>query len=154
MDGDDRSRQLEADFRSFLRGRAVASLSPDDALEAMSRFFATVKYPLDGSSPHDDMLLFQYGVYDWGQGENFEFDITRQVVFEHGDDEDADDHIIQLSLTFRYDPGPFRALPAVTQWSSELPAPGDLTSFARDSKAYALLKGLTPREIALHASAQ
>ena len=27
-----------------------------------------------------DMLLFQYGVFDWGQGERFELDLTRQFI--------------------------------------------------------------------------
>ena len=35
-----------------------------------------------------DMLLYQWGTYDWGAGESFEFDITRQLIF--ADDEDDD----------------------------------------------------------------
>lgn len=29
-----------------------------------------------------DMLLFQWGTYDWGDGEHFEIDITRQLIWD------------------------------------------------------------------------
>ncbi len=45
-----------------------------------------------------DMLLYQWGTYDWGDGESFELDITRQLIFGEGEDED----IFQLSLTFKF----------------------------------------------------
>lgn len=38
-----------------------------------------------------DMLLFQYGVYDWGNGKNLEIDFVRQLI--KGDD------IIQIHIT-------------------------------------------------------
>jgi hypothetical protein len=44
-----------------------------------------------------DMLLFQWGTYDWGNGEFFDLNITRQVIV-------GDESIRQLSLTFRYAP--------------------------------------------------
>lgn len=47
-----------------------------------------------------DMLLFQWGTYDWGQGKHFQVDITRQLVRGDGDDED----IWQLHLTFFFLP--------------------------------------------------
>lgn len=47
-----------------------------------------------------DMLLYQWGTYDWGDGKSFEFDITRQLIFGDGEDED----IFQLSLTFKFLP--------------------------------------------------
>ena len=38
-----------------------------------------------------DMLLFQYGVYDWGNGKNLEIDFVRQLV--------KDEDIIQIHIT-------------------------------------------------------
>ena len=52
------------------------------------------------NNDRDDMLLYQWGTYDWGEGESFEFDITRQLIFGDGEDED----IFQLSFTFRFEP--------------------------------------------------
>ncbi|WP_194818834.1 hypothetical protein [Nocardia sp. XZ_19_385] len=43
------------------------------------------------------MLLFQWGIYGDDQQE-FVYDITRQVITDHGDD----DNIRQLSLTLHY----------------------------------------------------
>ena len=37
-----------------------------------------------------DMLLFQYGVYDWGNGKNLEIDFVRQLV--------KDEDIIQIHI--------------------------------------------------------
>ena len=38
-----------------------------------------------------DMLLFQYGVYDWGNGKNLEIDFARQLI--------KDEDIIQIHIT-------------------------------------------------------
>ena len=46
-----------------------------------------------------DMLLFQWGTYDWGDGPSFEYDVTRQFTIQGEDDEDE---IWQLSLTLHY----------------------------------------------------
>jgi hypothetical protein len=45
-----------------------------------------------------DVLLFQYGTYDWGEGNFFEFDITRQFA-KPGEDEPY-----QLHMVLRFDP--------------------------------------------------
>lgn len=47
-----------------------------------------------------DMLLFQYGVYDWGSGPCFELDLTRQFVEQERDDDD--DVFSQFHLTCFY----------------------------------------------------
>ncbi len=40
-----------------------------------------------------DMLLFQYGVYDWGDGKNLEIDFVRQLL--------KNDDIIQIHITIK-----------------------------------------------------
>jgi hypothetical protein len=47
-----------------------------------------------------DMLLFQWGTYDWGKGEQFEFYVTRQLIGGTGEDDD----IWQLNLTYCFPP--------------------------------------------------
>lgn len=57
--------------------------------------------PVDNCAAEDgDMLLFQWGTYDWGSGEWFELDVTRQFMAPSGED----DGISQLSLTFKFAP--------------------------------------------------
>lgn len=41
-----------------------------------------------------DMLLFQYGVYDWGDGKNLEIDFARQLV--------KNDDINQVHITLKF----------------------------------------------------
>jgi len=84
----------------FLNSRPLQTLTPADGIDLMLRFY--LDESVDGLSNREmaDMLLFQWGVFDWGQGESFEFDITRQLIY--GDGEDGD--IFQLSLTFRFVP--------------------------------------------------
>ncbi len=40
-----------------------------------------------------DMLLFQYGVYDWGDGKNLEIDFCRQLI--------KNEDIIQIHITVK-----------------------------------------------------
>lgn len=48
-----------------------------------------------------DMLLFQWGTYDWGDGEMFEVDLTRQLIAKGAADDDA---IWQLSWKVLFAP--------------------------------------------------
>ena len=62
----------------------------------MLAFYGSVRFDDVDLAADGDMLLYQWGAYDWGEGESFEFDITRQLILGTGEDED----IFQLSLTF------------------------------------------------------
>src|SRR3978361_1603896 len=50
-----------------------------------------------------DMLLYRWGVYNWGQGEFFELDITRQLCLNSSSE---DEDIWQLGITFKFNPTP------------------------------------------------
>ena len=53
-----------------------------------------------------DMLLFQWGRYDWGEGEWFEFDVTRQFIVVDLEDDDA---FFQLSWKLLFQPSALSA---------------------------------------------
>lgn len=79
----------------------MRSLTMIEAFELLMRFYeqhrAIDAAPID----HDgDMLLFQYGTYDWGNGERFSISLTRQLIVPHSEDSD----IWQLELSFSYLP--------------------------------------------------
>ena len=103
-------------FRSFLAAKGLneGSLSPKDGIQAMLDFYREVR--ADGCTFDEDadMLLFQWGTYDWGSGEHTEVDITRQLFLS----EDAEDEDIwQLSLTFRFEPDDgLRSLRSGDRW--------------------------------------
>lgn len=81
-------------------GVALQESGLREGLAQMFAFYSDVKaVGCDGSE--SDMLLFQWGVYDWGQGPFFELNITRQFIEDEFEDDDA---ISQLSLTFKYSP--------------------------------------------------
>ena len=67
-----------------------------------------------------DGLLAQYGVHDWGAGEHFELDMTRQFSFV--DDDGEYDHMAQLSCTFLFPATPeLAAIDSENEWSFGMP---------------------------------
>jgi len=72
-----------------------------------------------------DMLLFQWGTYDWGHGAHFELDVTRQVILP----DEIDDAIWQLHLTYRFDVSPLlTGLGSGNKWCA---SPSELAAFGR-----------------------
>jgi hypothetical protein len=89
-------------FQIFLNRKRLSakSMTPRQGVEAMLEFFQAER--AEGcEAEHHDMLLYQWGTYDWGKGRHFEFDITRQVII--GEDTE-DEGIWQLHVTFRFAP--------------------------------------------------
>jgi hypothetical protein len=81
-------------------GQSLSGVRPAAGIAAMISFYSNVRAEDCDIQNGGDMLLFQWGTYDWGEGEHFEFDITRQFIGASGEDED----IWQLSLTFKFPP--------------------------------------------------
>jgi hypothetical protein len=68
--------------------------------------------------PEADMLLCQWGTYDWGDGSHFDISLVRQFYERHNVHEQG--LISQLHLTFRYEPSAvFDAIRANNFWCSE-----------------------------------
>ena len=118
--------QAEAEFRRLLARQGIAPtwLRPDTGIPAMLEFYSEVRVAGCVLENDEDMLLFQWGTHDWGDGAHFEIDITRQLVVP-ADEEDRD--IWQLSLSFRLSPQPhFSALRSGSRWCHE---PNQLNQF-------------------------
>ena len=110
-------------FKRLLNERSSNAVSVADGMEAMFEFYRSTR-AADCSLEHDgDMLLFQWGTYDWGKGRHFELDITRQFIRDSGDDDDDD--IWQLSLRFLFEPND---LEPGNRWCR---TPHELEDFAR-----------------------
>jgi hypothetical protein len=131
----------------FLNSCPLENLIPGEGIDLMLRFYGDE--PVDGLANGDtaDMLLFQWGVFDWGHGESFEFDITRQLIFGDGEDDD----IFQLSLTFRFVPtDELRNLPKGNRWCSSRAELEDFRHFVLRSAPYAALNKKLASSVDLH----
>jgi hypothetical protein len=115
-------------------GLSLATLTPAAGIEVMLDYYAEER--ADGCilKWDGDMLLFEWGTYDWGNGPAFEVNITRQLI----DTNDEETEPQQLSLTFRFDPAIAPAgLDAGNKWCK---SPRTLPTFRRFlSRAEALL---------------
>ena len=76
---------------------------------------------------YNDVLLFQYGVYNWGDehGRHFSLDITRQLQMP------LEDEPYQLSFSLVFDPERFENIDAYDCWSMDF---SDLESFIEHIK--------------------
>jgi hypothetical protein len=93
-------------------GRSLRALTPSEGVNLMTDFYREERAEGCRTDDDSDMLLYQWGTYDWGEGESFELDITRQLI-TGGEDDD----IFQLSLTFRFRPtDALRQLGAGNRW--------------------------------------
>jgi len=92
------------EFRKVLKtaGMPLRSLLPRRGFDLLIRFYAEIRAEGCDLDADGDMLLYQWGCYDFGAGENFELDLTRQFITGEGED----DEINQLSLTFKSKPTP------------------------------------------------
>ena len=75
-------------FEGFLaaRGLSVATLSVPDGFDAMLAFYREVRAEGYDLARDGDMLLYQWGTYDWGRGKHFELSMTRQLLFASQED--------------------------------------------------------------------
>lgn len=130
------ARDAFAEFQCFLakRGVVLPSVSPRVAAEAMFAFFRDVEATDCDAAAAGDMLLFQWGTYDWGWGRFFECDITRQFITGGGEDDD----IWQLHFTVRFRPtAELSALGWGSRWCPSREEIDPFTSFVFGSQAFA-----------------
>ena len=81
------------EFEAMLRSRGLYEhdLSLIDGSEALFDFYRDQRPSGRVFEQHEDadMLLFQWGTFDWGAGEHFAFNLTRQIIVdEEAEDED------------------------------------------------------------------
>src|SRR5262249_23589137 len=104
-------------LKDYLRGRRMdfEHAALEDVVPAVLDFYETVRAGRLDPGPQSAMLLFQYGVYDWGKGAFFELDITRQFIEQN--DEFVEDGIMsQLACTMFYKPTPILSALGRSHW--------------------------------------
>ena len=106
-------------------------------------------HPAEGAVPDDedgDMLLFQWGIYDWQHGPRFEINLTRQVIYPDEDDQE----IWQLSLTYGFEPsGGFAQLSSGEAWCDSRDAVRSFREEIVASPAFVACEGQAPLSVEL-----
>lgn len=109
---------LENSFLEFLQGKGldIQGLSLKIFPNLFIEYVEKVKFSGFNEENNSDMLLFQYGNYDWGNGKYFEVNFTRQLyeIFADGSHQ-----ILQLGITFYYDSETFSNVKSFNKWSWE-----------------------------------
>ena len=126
-------------LKKYLKKELGKIESPQQALDGFVSFFH--KYKLNPELEHEeeDMLLYQYGTYDWtGKGGNYEFNLTRQ--FEIPDD----DEFLQLSLTLLFKPEIVGDLESDKSWSTDFEDLNKWTEHIKSTIGFKKVDGIKP----------
>ena len=111
-----------------------------DLFEAVCDLYRSARFS-DSHGEGGDMLLFQHGVFDWGVGEYFELDLTRQLI-------QGVDTIIQIRSTFYFEPNEqLRAIGSATRLCRSLKELDDFIAHIQESEAYIACRKMQPRDI-------
>ena len=127
--------RAKQEFRQYLheRGLDLESITPAQGIDSMLAFYRDVRADGCVLEDDDDMLLFQWGTYDWSQGEHFSFNITRQLITGEAEDDD----IWQLSLDFKFPPSEALTISGSgNRWCNSLAKLDDLKAFIVNGAAH------------------
>ncbi|MRV71053.1 hypothetical protein GJ700_04885 [Duganella sp. FT92W] len=131
-------------FGKFLqnRGLRMPRITPRQMMDAVLEFYRTVPTVGLDQGPQADMLLYQWGVFNWGKGENFEFDLTRQFI----EPNTSSDHgMSQLQFTANFAPtSALRGIKVSNRWCESKSDVQKFASFIQASEAFKALKDITP----------
>jgi len=102
-------------------------------------------YPLEridgATSVQEDMLLFQWGIFDWGEGEYFEIDITRQISLSDTEE------LRHISCTLYFKPSAnLRAMAEGNKWCSSLAEFKSFKEFVLTSNVYKACSNICPEK--------
>lgn len=145
-------RFAKIEFEKFVgqSGAAVAMLEPSEGIRLMLDFYKQIRAEGCLIGEDGDMLLYEWGTYDWGEGPFFQCDITRQFI-EVGSE--GDDGMSQLSMRFYFQPSEeFESLKSGNHWRSSLAEVTDFESFIKANAAYRAVVTANPVKVSLEYS--
>ena len=127
-------------------GHSLKALPLLEGIESMLLFYEEER--IDGCDIEEDsdMLLFQWGCNDWGEGEFFEVEIARQSMDQSGED----DNIRQLRLIYKFEPdAKLRKIKDGNKWCASPDEVDAFRKFIHSSKAFEAGTKMTPKKITL-----
>jgi hypothetical protein len=124
-----------------------ADISPEIAIQAIIEFYNQHKIQPENDDSESDMLLFQYGSYDWtGNGPEFEFNVTRQI------EDPDDDEFFQISLTLKYKSQETNNIESFNLWSVDCDSIEDWANEIMDTEGFKIAATLKPLEYKIELS--
>lgn len=116
-----------------------------EAVKKFVHFFENNKVKKNGER-EQDLLLFQYGTYDWldGKGKAFNFNLTRQFEIP------GEDEFLQLSLTLFYNPEDFAEVEACQSWSIDFEQVNEWVKGIEQTAGYKKAINLKPTRIEIN----
>ena len=148
-----RTNEAEDAFRRYLQrhGLVASQLSAGEAVDTAIGFFESERAD-DVEAEMGDMLLYQWGTYDWhdGNGPSFQFELARQFVIAGFSPEQADDGMWQLCLTLHYPPSEAtEAIGAGHRWCERVADVGAFRTYIRTTAALTFASGTSPDRVVL-----
>lgn len=137
--------QQELQKRIQKSGTPMSGLTPAQGIRLMLDFYRDVRAKDCELDDDGDMLLFQWGTYDFGKGRSFRFDITRQFIVE---DED-DSPMSQLSFVFHFAPSAQLGALKGNRWCGTLDELDDFETFITGADAYRAVAAARPEKVTL-----
>ena len=115
------------------------NITPESALISILEFYRTYKTDVEDENVDDDMLLFQYGAYDWdGSGGRFEFNLTRQIV------DPDDEEYYQVRLTLYYKTADIGEIESYNLWSIDKPTIENWKKVITDTEGFKRAEKVKP----------
>lgn len=127
-----------------LRARVDRLDSPvtESLIDAMIAFYRDQRIDSVDLDADGDMLLFQWGTYDWGEGKNFELDVARQFIDREKDEPK------QLHILMKFPPSETtKALGDGNEWCEAPKHVDAFVRFIRSCNAYLALQSQPPASV-------
>ena len=134
---------IENEYRKAIQNASKSKdLTASLFVELSSNLFKELKVKgISQGYDDSDMLLFQYGVYDWGNefGRHFSFDITRQFIIP------TEDEPFQLSFALIFEPEHFEKVGAYETWSIDYSDFDKFIIHVKDTEGFKSAQSFIPK---------
>lgn len=141
-----------SEFEKFAQQRnfSVDKLLFEDAVYLMLEFYRQVRTDEELLKDDGDMLIFEWGTFNWGDGQFFQCQITRQFILNGLDGDDA---FSQFRLCLYFDvKSNLSNLKEGHKWCESLFEVDDFKSYIQSTNAYQAVAGIAPTKIDLYYS--
>ncbi len=140
--------EIKLEERIQQSGTPKTDLTLAQGVRLMLDFYRDVRAQGVDLNDGGDMLLFQWGIYDFDRtGPTFQCDITRQFIEAGAHD---DEGMTQLSFTFHFQPSPvFEKIPEGNKWCSGLNELNEFEKFITNTEAFKSVSGARPLKVSI-----